>query len=238
MKFCDLRESIFQDVDNNYHHFLFKDIYSKEEDYIGCGSTSGNNHVYLTLICTLPIFENLVQAQESLLEHFGWERKFQNYTLKKEFKTSEKTIRFLSHFIEKGCDKPQAFIFRPQQLERIVELIKQHERTQKSSEELINDILKEPKSPAHNLLLKLTIKKLQNEKDLILKKNWKKATSSLKKGHLLKFIQQLWRNLIVRLHTNHFIRELNFVHNETGYFQISQGNNSCGDDVISVKCQL
>lgn len=62
---------IFTDANQNYPDLIEIDQFSRKPSYVGCGCTSNYSHIYVVLICTLPLFKKLEDAQSSLLEMFG-----------------------------------------------------------------------------------------------------------------------------------------------------------------------
>lgn len=239
MRFDLHKKNILNDVRTQYPNYLFKSRWD-EQDYLGCGSCDYRTHVYLTLVCTIPIFKNLADAKEQLLEHFGWERKFENCRLKNQIETPGKAIHFLANYKKtSGWSGPQAFIFRPEQLEKICETLKDifpKSNTAKSNQEIIKDIFQNSLSTTRGQLLHLTKQHLYSERDLIVSANWRKAIDNLKHCALLKFIKLFWENVKIKDDTRRLVKELDAL--EGLYFGPILGTRNCGTDMIAVVCQL
>lgn len=224
-------EDVRTDADNNYPQFIQIDPSAKYADYIGLGVMNANMHVYLAIICTLPLFENCSEARDTMILNFGWERKFENYSLKDEFATSEKMIKFLSTFRKIHWNSLESFFFKPKQLDAIVTLIKDKLPNPKTPFEIIQDVFDNCYSPARLALLKLSIKSLKKEKKDLAHANWKKAKDELKHFHLVKFIKLIWNNISLRSDTNRLIAELrtlnNVFINDRQFFDVNLFGNRC-----------
>lgn len=235
MRFSDLRTEILNNAHHHYPELTFKD-FNNQENYLACGSTSGLNHINLTLMCTLPLFKDLGTANSQLLEHFGWERRFENYNLKDELKTSQQALHFFSRMTKfHPSIKAQAFIFRPEQLKRVTEIV-QKVLPEKTEREIVEDILKNPRSNARKILFDLTEKKLHQERDLLTTNNWKEAKTAFCHFHFFKFFRLLWQNKVISSDTKQLIQNLKRIENKFSGVRI--GETYCGDDVISPRCQL
>lgn len=258
--------AIFDNAHNHYPEFLvnkdFKQVHPenfqhhtsqfekthelwKDGDYIGCGCTSNDNHIYLTLTCTLPLFNQISEANKELLLHFGWERKFEHYKLKNELSTPQKTLHFFSRCLHQQRSMPQSFAFKPEQLKKIVALV-QDVMPQKSDAEIIYEILNNPESAGHKKLFHLTLQNLDREKNSIIQENWNRAKLHLKHFRIFSFIKEIWNNLQVRLDTKHLVKDLKNLQQQSlsklshsdPRTRIHLGEYWVGDDMTAVVDQV
>lgn len=229
MNFMNYRSEILDNVRQNYSYLINKNGYP-QPSYVGCGSTGSDWHIYLVLICTLPLFKKMADAQSVLVEHFSYARFFENYDVEEKFSNPKKTIQFLNNFSKSHNKSAQAFIFNPDHLERVIDIMRNKQMNQ-TSQEIVFDILNKD-SPARSILHRKTIKRIQNAKTDIIDRQWNKAKKKLCACHLLSFLKLIWKNLMIRLDTHQLVKELEYC---SHYAVVCAGEDRCGNDVISVK---
>lgn len=244
MDFSDYRNNVLNNAHKNYPQYI---IESKEKNpvYLGCGFCNTKTHAYLALICTVPIFNRLSEAKEQIIENLAWSHEFENYKLKKELTSADKIIHFFAAHQKKISSKAQSFIFKPAQLVKIFVILKDT-FPQKTQKEMMIDLFQNEHSQVRKKLFKLTEEHLNHEKDLIVDDNWKKAKESFKHGHLLKFIQQIWGNFLIKHDTKQFVTRLRELEktfhlepkHQERFANVHLGDNFCEFDKVGAGCQL
>lgn len=241
MNFSDYKSEILKSVGSGqYDDFLRQDDNSKKDlktdkyKYLGYGCTGHKYHVYLTLTSILPLFDEFDSAKSTLLEMFAYQRRFTKDTLKNEFATKRTAIQFLSLFSE-GYEKGQAFIFRPEILRNIANLV-QESFPSNTPNITVKALFNNSHSDTRQLLFTLTKIKIRTERDLIIQENWKQAKSALRSFKIITTIQLIWSNVAVRYDTYKLIKGLEFYHNNP--CTVTLGDNACGIDLVQNRCLL
>lgn len=204
MNASDYVTSVLNDAKQNY-----PDLIDQNQEYVGGGTVGTHMHIYLVLICTLPLFKKLEDALTSLEEMFIYSRALENYNLEERLLTPKRTIRFFSNFSQKYYLCPQTFVIKPAPLKKLIAMT-QKKGVNLPSADIVHQLFCKNAEVRH-ILHNKTVKRIQNAKTEIINRNWNKATQKLRSLRILGFIYLIWKNLMIRLDTWQFIKALSDV---------------------------
>lgn len=209
-------EPLKREIEKNekdYPHLFFKgeDAAILKKGYVGFITGGPSSIIYLTILSTLPIFDNLLEAKVDFINStLPLSNELAMYDFSKEMSSTTKMVKFLADRLNTTRSNPNAMIILPEHLQKLIKEVGLSE----VSVDVAANMLSDKQSPAHQRLLELSKVKLNAE----VSRKWRDAKEAFCKFHLIQFISLLFQTIILKWHTARLVRSL-----ENHEFSVSVG---------------